>query len=172
MGLSFPKRPQRSSFGPKLVNNYPVETPNSDVGDVAFNAAFWTIAGLAGVLPRASCIATYSPLSTSFVVSHQAEAWNPNGDQAHPVLGRTNTGIYSYTFASTYLDEDGIAVPMDLKGARVTCPTISSGTNFAEGVAWVDSVFPLVVIVRVGTRLISSGVFSNSDNITFWLEVM
>lgn len=170
MGISFPKRPQRSSFGPKLVNNYPVENPNSDVPDTALNGVFWTAAGLAGVLPRASCIASYT--GGQFVISHQAEAWNPNGDQAHPTLARTNTGVYSYTFASTYLDEDGVAVPMDLKGSRVTCPSISSGTNFAEGVAWVDSVFPLVVIVRVGTRLISTGVFSNSDNISFWLEVM
>ena len=168
MGLAFPKRLLRSSFGPKLINNYPVENPSGEVGDMAFNAAFSAIAGMSQVAPRACCVALYT--GGVFAVSYQAEAWNAEGDQARPVLARSGAGLYSYTFAASYLDEDGIAVPTDIEAARISCPSDSSGAALAEGFAWLNPSNPLQVLMRVGTRT-TAGAFTNGD-VRFWLEVL
>jgi hypothetical protein len=161
MGLSFPKRPLRSSFGPKLRNAYPVENPTMDVGDVAFNGLFSTAAGLALVSARAIVIANYT--GGAFVVGYQAQAWNQNLDQANPALARSGAGLYSLTFASTYLDEDGIATPTDIKGALPFAQADSSGATVGEAFAWINPGNPLQVLMRVGTRVVASGVLTNAD---------
>jgi hypothetical protein len=161
MGLSFPKRPLRSSFGPKLRNAYPVENPAIDVGDVAFNGMFSTVAGLGLISARSIVIANYT--GGAFVIGYQAEAWNQELSQAHPVLARSGAGLYSYTFASTYLDEDGVAVATDIKGPRPFSQADSSGTTVGEAFGWINPANPLQVLMRVGTRVVATGVFTTAD---------
>lgn len=160
----FPTRFLRSILGPKFVNQTPVESPESDIGDAQFNAAFHQLAGMNLVVPRAVVIATYG---SGFQIAHQAEAWNPENAQLHPTLARAGSGIYSYTFASTYKDEDGVDVSTVLFGARVSCHRDLSG-GFATRIsahAWIDAGNPLVVQVR----LWDTG--GGGGDHPFWLEV-
>ncbi len=149
MGVGFPKRLIRSSFGPKLRNNYPVENPETDVGDTTLNGAFWNLAGIGLVVPRAVLIASWN--GSAFDYQHQAEAWNAENDQAHPVLTRTATGNYKYTSAATYLDEDGVAVADDLKGSRLSARRVitTMSTQRVDGYTWIDPAAPLVVELRL-----------------------
>lgn len=114
----FPSRIQRSDLGPAFVDAYPVENPETDIGARAFNAAFHQVAGMNLVSPRAIVVAEYSGGALS--VQYQAEAWNPNSDQAHPVLSRTGTGAYSLTFAASYADESGVQIPTTLYFAKAS----------------------------------------------------
>lgn len=164
MGISFPLRPLRSAFGPKLENAYPVENSNTQIGDGSFNAAFWALAGLGLVLPRVVVVAKWT--GSSFTIFHQAEAWNPDGAQAHPVLARSATGRYSYTFASTYLDEDGVAQDTVLRAARCTAGDDNGGSSPRRGYAWILSGTPLVVNFRV-----DNDALVGQDEL-FWLEVL
>lgn len=117
----FPARIQRSDLGPTFVDAYPVENPETDIGARAFNAAFHQVAGMNLVSPRAIVVAEYSGGALS--IQYQAEAWNPNSDQAHPVLSRNGTGLYFLTFDASYADESGVQIPTTLyfvKGSSMT----------------------------------------------------
>jgi hypothetical protein len=147
MGIGFPRRLIRSHLGPKLRNNYPVENPASDVGDATLNGLFWNTAGLGLVGARWVVIAAWN--GSQLVIQHQAEAWNPENDQAHPVLARTGTGTYTYTFASTYLDEDGVAVPTVIYAPNgCVNRTLSAASERTDLYAWIPVGTPLVVQAR------------------------
>lgn len=165
MGLSYPRRITRAALGPKFRNNYPVENPETDIGETAFNAVFHTAAGLAVVAPRWSLVARWS---SGWQIAHQAEAWNPDGTQPHPVLARAGQGNYTYTLAASYLDEDDIAVPSELIAAR--CTAMANGGTFGArviGHAWIDTGNPLRVQIRLWAEADGSAV-----DAPFWLEGM
>ncbi len=166
MGLGFPRRFTRDQLGPTLRNNYPVENPESDIGAESFNADFHQVAGMNLVVPRAALVASWN--GSSFDILHQAEAWNPRHAQAHPVLARSGTGAYTYTFAPTYKDEDGVDVPTVLVAARAfELAGTAVFANRVEAHAWIDAGDPLVVHVQ----LWRSGTGAAEDH-RFWLEVL
>jgi len=122
---------------------------------------------------RVALVASWN--GSAFVYAHQEEAWNDERDQVHPVLARSATGRYSYTFASSYLDEDGTAQPTILTGCRATCHAdaiaLLGAGIMPEAFAWIDSTNPLVVQVQVGSRVLSTGVHTARDY-PFWLTVL
>lgn len=145
----FPRRFVRSVLGPKFVNTAPVENPESDIGDAQFNAAFHQLAGMNLTVPRVSLIAFYT--GSQFVVSHQAEAWNPESAQTRPALARAAAGSYIYTFAPTYKDEDGVDIATSIFAPRVSSHRDLSGgfANRIEARAWMDAANPLQIQIRL-----------------------
>lgn len=144
----FPARITRSALGPTLVNAYPVENPEQDVGAETLNPAFWQLAGLNRVSGKALLAAVWDGVS-AFTITAQEEAWNPNGTQARPVLARTSAGVYTYTFASSYLDESGASIAPGLSGAICRSAYVLSGyadRTIAE--AWIAPASPLIVQIR------------------------
>jgi hypothetical protein len=170
--MSFPTRVTRSALGPRFRDVYPVENPETDVGAEQFNAAFDQLAGLNVVAPRVALIATWN--GSAFDVRHQAEAWNPDGGQAHPALARAGVGRYTYTFAASYLDADGNTVATSLLACRlsvfgVPAADASSTDPYASRrtpMAWVDPGNPLVVKIAIFS---SAGAVVDEP---FWLEVL
>lgn len=161
----FPTRILRAVLGPAFRDTRPVENPETDIGAKQFNAAFHQVAGMNLIVPRVAFIAVYS--GGSFQVTHQAEAWNPNNVQAHPAAARAAAGSYTYTFASTYKDEEGVDVPTVLGPPRVTCHRDLSG-GFANRIAahaWIDGSDPL----KIQIRLWDTG--GTGVDHPFWLEV-
>jgi len=144
----FPLRVSRDTFGPTLRDLYPVENPESDISAQAFNLLFHQVGGLnVSNVTRAVVVAEYDGVST-MRVAYQAEAWNPNGEQAHPVVARTGTGVYTVTFASSYLDESGASVTTQLPWARaMSLAAVATYAARREAYAWVDTTNPLVVNV-------------------------
>jgi hypothetical protein len=160
---SFPKRLTRSALGPKLVDNYPVENPTNELGAGTFNPDFWAVSGMAGIIARASLVASWN--GTTFDILHRREAWNPDDDQAHPVLARTSAGVYTYTFPATALDEDGNAVNIILTGARCSSE-VAHANGRIRAYAWPNSGSPLVVDIKLED---SAGTARDAK---FWLEVL
>lgn len=161
----FPTRFLRSFLGPRLQNAKPVANPEKEVGAETLEPLLWQVAGMNLGASRASLIATWT--GSAFQVHHQSEAWNANGAQAHPVLARTGTGVYTYTFAPTYLNEEDQAIETNLLAARVDC-TGPQGA-FMEHVtarAWRDPVTTTLVHVRLWL----TGPGTPVDD-QFWLEV-
>lgn len=161
----FPLRFLRSALGPELIDSAPVENPETDIGARQFNLAFWQMAGANLIVPRATVVARWD--GSAFVIAHQAEAWNTEGAQAHPLLERQEEGSYTYTFAANYLDENGAAIATVLGPPRVSCHRALA--DFSERVitaAWIDPGDPLVVQVRLWD---ADGIGVDHP---FWLEVL
>lgn len=162
----FPTRIIRSLFGPKLLDNYPAENPETDIPARAFNVGFWQIAGCNLVVPRATVVAKWN--GAAFDYTHQAEAWNADESQAHPVLARTSAGVYTYTFAATYKDEDGADIATSLGAPRATChKVLTAFGDRVEGFAWLDAGNPLIVHMRLWESASETAVDE-----PFWLEVL
>lgn len=165
MGLGFPRRFTRDALGPTLRNTYPVENPETDIGaEETFNPVFHQITGMNLVVPRAALVAEWG--GASFTLWHQEEAWNPKRSQAHPVLARTGAGLYTYTFAATYLDENGVAIPTALVAARAWAVGYDELGNRCNAWAVINGANPLQVDIRLEN---TSAVLKDPR---FWLEVL
>jgi len=164
--MGFPTRITRSALGPKFRDTIPVENPETDVGAQQLEQVFQQVVGANLIVPRVVVIATYS--GGAFQYSHRAEAWNPDGAQAHPELAWVSAGNYTLTFAASYLDENAVAVPTVLLAPRISSHRDLNSVGFAgrvESRAWIRSNAPLVVQIRMwdtgGTGI----------DQPFWLEV-
>jgi hypothetical protein len=162
---SFPRRFLRSLLGPKFVDTVPVENPEADIGARQFNAAFHAVAGMNLVVPRAVVIASYT--GSAFQIDHQAEAWNPEGSQGRPLLERASAGAYTYTFAATYKDQDGVNIATSLTAARVTShrELVSGYSQRVFAYAYRDGANPLEIKIRLWDA-VGTGI-----DAPFWLEV-
>lgn len=161
----FPLRFFRAILGPKFRNSNPVENPETDIDAAAFEAAFQQIVGANLIVPRVSLIASWN--GASFDFTKRNEAWNTDGAQAHPVLARSATGRYNYTFAAQYLDENGALQNTVLLGARATSrKLLTAAADRVDGYAWIDVAFPLVV--QLGFYRKSTDA---AEDVPFWLEV-
>lgn len=161
----FPSRFTRQELGPRFRNAYPVENPETDIGDATFNALFWQAAGANLVVPRASLVANWD--GAAFAIEHQAEAWNPNDAVVHPVLERESAGAYTYTFAATYKNQEDQNIATELGAPRVTVhKPLTAFADRVEGYAWRDASNPLVIHIRLWS---ADGTPVDEP---FWLEVL
>jgi hypothetical protein len=144
----FPSRVSRDTFGPTLRNAWAVENPEIHIPAEAFNTAFHQLAGMNVAHPvRAIVVAEYDGVS-AMTVSYRAEAWNSKGDQVHPVVARTGAGVYTVTFAASYLNELGASVPTSLLYAKAqSLEKVAAWSDKREAHAWIDVTNPLIVNV-------------------------
>ena len=148
----FPSRISRDTLGPELEDLYPTDNPSTDIPAAAFNTMFHQVAGLNVAMPTRA-VAVVAAAGT---VLHQGEAWNSNGDQAHPVIAKTGTGTYTMTFASSYLDETGSAVATSLLFAEARfLGDMSAWANKVDAFAWVSG---LVVYITTWTAATGAAV--------------
>lgn len=137
----FPLRHLLSFFGPKLRDARPIENPVLETGQHRLNLTESIAAASSLLLPRVSLIAEWNATFGKFTVFHQEEAWNAKHELPHPTLERLADGYYTYTFASSYPDNDGIQVPTVIYAARLTviqevnsggaAPTYKHGTELS-----------------------------------------
>jgi hypothetical protein len=163
--MGFPTRFVRSVLGPLLRDLYPPENTETDIGARTFNTVFWQVAGMNLVSPRASLVASWN--GSAFTYTHQHEAWNAENAQAHPQLTRQSTGRYRYTFAASYLDENGSAIATVLGPPRITPHSpVSAWASQLYPYAWIDPGSPLVVEISIWNF---AGAATDAP---FWLEVL
>jgi hypothetical protein len=150
----FPLRTLLTAFGSRLRNARPIEHPELEVDAKRLNLSESVASASSLILPRASLVAELS-ITGAVRILHQEEAWNTDHKQAHPALTRTQTGRYSYSFASSYLDLDGNTIGTDLIMARVFV--------FEAGTATVSILGNTVnVFLKLGEQ---------DTDMRFWLEV-
>ena len=112
----YPDLPTRDSFGPTRESVRPVQNPERELGAAEMNLAFWQVAGAGRTLPQAVFI--YDPNATpGNELSYQALAFDPK--QLLPSINPTvnGTGDFTWTFDTTYLNEQGVARPFTPKAA-------------------------------------------------------
>jgi hypothetical protein len=153
---TFPLRVTRSQLGPRMRNNRPVENPETDVGEDMINGLLDQAAGCNITVARVSLVAKRN--GGSFDIFHQAEAWNTDESQPHPVLAIdpdvATAGRYIYTFASTYLNGDNEPITTVLPGLRVHtfgAPASDAApyTDRTSARAWLKPSNPLIVKIAV-----------------------
>jgi len=164
----FPIRHLLQSFGSKLRDARPVENPEIQVSAGRLNLSESIAAASSLLLPRVGLIAQWNTTTSLFEVYHQEEAWNARHEQARPTLARASAGSYTYTFAESYLDADGVAIPSNIVAARVfvmdTNPDPLSVSNPLASVRVDNStVHPIIYI-----SITDGGYVADAR---FWLEV-
>lgn len=110
----FPTRPSLTSFGAKRRDRTAARSPILDAGAAWANLVRWNLAGLGASAPRAWVLAGYD--GSAFSIAAQGNAWHG----AAPTPARTGTGVYTLTYAETYVDADDVAVATNLLGAVVS----------------------------------------------------
>lgn len=112
----FPVRPNRSSFGPKPENRFPVRDPKKEFdGPTLGDLLLWTVSGSAVAVARAWAIVRIATGPNVALVA-AGEAWDPDGASA-PTPAYSSAGTYTLQYAATYPDKDGAPQPVDIKGA-------------------------------------------------------
>lgn len=163
----FPTRPDRSAFGPKMLNARPVRDGSKELDAEKLNLDWHQTAGLGLVSPRVLLRVTID--GTTPVLHSRAEAWNPegynSGDQVDPVLVGISTGRITIAYPTTIQDETGNAIgigfvggmgfhgddpPIVLKHIRVApiaaTPSIVTVTAFDAAGALEDGVEALILL--------------------------
>jgi hypothetical protein len=155
-----PTRSLRSALGPTFRDPRPIEHPEYELSAAQINLLMQMIVGAQLVMPCATIVAEWNA-GTLWSYLHREEIWNTNHAQAHPVLTRTSTGVYTCQFLASYTDLDGQAISFAASSARVTA--CEAGGHYGE--AWVDSSDATLVHIQT-----FAGV--NAADIRFWLEVI
>ena len=114
----FPNRTSRSSFGPALVDTWPVTDPRKAIAAASFMLAWWQLAGAALVVPKAVLGVTMS--GTQPITDYQALAFDPDGLLPKLTWTRSAAGVYTYSFPqSEYPDEQNNPVTLTFAGGYV-----------------------------------------------------
>ncbi len=111
----FPTRPSLTAFGPRRSNARPVRNPQQQAGADFMNLLRWDVAGLGASCPRAWVLATFTG-PTTIAVTAQGNAWHG----AAPTPARSGTGVYTFTYAATYVDDDSVAIVTNLLAVKVS----------------------------------------------------
>lgn len=106
-----PSRPDRSNYGPTMVNRGAVRDPERDLDADVWNLLAWQLAGAGLVLPR---VMLHFTLSGAPAIIRRAETWNParatTGVYADPSFTVNGTGDITITWPSSVPDDAGNTV--------------------------------------------------------------
>lgn len=116
--MGFPTRIARSSFGPRLVNKWPVVDPKHDIGDHTFNLLFHQVAGMNAVSARGLLFVDVNASTGAIATTYQGLAWDPDGLLPKIVWTRSSAGVYLWSLPeASYPDENGILITVEILGA-------------------------------------------------------
>jgi len=112
----FPNVPNRSAFGPTYENKRKVQDANKELGADVINLLMWQIAGASRVVAQATLI--YDPVTDK--ITYQALAFDPKNELPSIAVVKNGVGDYTFTFAATYLNQQGTATPFLPRMARAS----------------------------------------------------
>lgn len=121
----FPNTPTRVAFGPEMENEFPPTNPKRDLEANSINLTFWQTAGAGRVLPKALII--YDLVADSILF--QALAFDPRGELSNIAHTKNGTGDVTFTFASTYKDQNGNDANFTPKAATADVQSSTAGDN-------------------------------------------
>jgi len=121
----FPTRTTRAAFGP-TKRNATTGLINAELyqGATEVNLDYWQTAGMSLSAPRAWALVTWDG-ATAVSLTAGGEAWDPTNASV-PTVARTGAGVYTVTYAATYVDETDTAVATSLLAAAVSPMSSSS----------------------------------------------
>lgn len=139
-----------------MRNARPPVTPETDLSASQVNLMFWQLAGGGRTLPMA--IFLYDGATPQ--VLFQALAFDPDGLLGNVPVVKNGTGDYTWTFASTYPDEKGVAQPYQPRAAMAFTQGAPAGVKanaFNPGIGGAGQ--DIQVIVRDAAELVTDATF-------------
>lgn len=129
----FPSRMGRLALGPLALRaRRPTKAIDQELDPKVAELLFWQVTGLGFTAPLAGC----TILGGTGTVIAAWSAWRPDDQTfAAPSVVRTSAGVYAVSYATTYIDEGGAAVPTALRAAKVT----PQATTFLRAAQSVDA---------------------------------
>ncbi|MEA3225144.1 MAG: hypothetical protein U9Q07_04275 [Planctomycetota bacterium] len=116
----FPRRANRSAFGPALEDKKPMTDPTQEVDAATYTLGWWQLSGLSRTGPMA--VFTCTVAGGVVTVVSQSLAFDANGALADLTFTYEAAGRYSFAFASQYPDQRGTNVDLVLAGG-ITSPS-------------------------------------------------
>ena len=110
----FPRRANRTAFGPILSDRKPVKDPTQEIDAATYTLGWWNVAGMDKTAPMA--VFTCTVTGGVIAVVNQALAFDPDAGLADLVFTYEAAGRYSFAFASQYPDQRGTDVDLELMG--------------------------------------------------------
>lgn len=166
---SFPTRVIRSFFGPmKHKDDRPVERPENEFGAEHLDRLLAQSCGMNQVIQRAVLAAEWNAGQSDFDIRYQGQTWNPERSIAHPVIARSATGVYTWTFAESYADMDGNDINPSILMPRIsTAKVLTAFSDRVESDAWRDASDSKIIHIRIWRE--STGA---AEDAPFWVEVL
>ena len=123
----FPTRANRAAFGPTRQDFKPVTDPVRENGAADYNLAYWQLAGLGRVTPRAVLRCTVS--GGVVTTADQLIAWDANAGLSPLTWTYRGVGFYEFAFAATYPNELGSNIATVLMAGLVSQNPTKSTTR-------------------------------------------
>lgn len=125
----FPATPTRTAFGPEMKNKRTPRNPETDLNANQMNLLFWQVAGAGRTVAQASLV--YDGAAPG--VTYQALAFDPKQELGNIAVVKNGVGDYVFTFASTYLNQNGVATPFVPGMAMVSLqnPVVNDSVQFS-----------------------------------------
>lgn len=112
----YPNLPNRAAFGPSVLENVrPVQNPKRELSAEQMMLTFWQMAGAGRMLPQ--FITVLDGAQVTPVTEFQAKAFDPRGELPNIEPVDNGVGDYTWTFDTTYKDENGQDTLFSPKGA-------------------------------------------------------
>jgi len=123
----FPTRANRVAFGPTRQDYKPVTDPVRQNSAADFNLAYWQLAGIGRVAPRAvlRCTVAGGVVTTA----EQLIAWDSNGALSPLTWTYRGVGFYEFAFAAQYPNELGSNTSLVLMSGLASLNPIKSTTR-------------------------------------------
>jgi hypothetical protein len=127
----FPTRANRAAYGPTREDYKPVTDPIRQNSAADFNLAYWQLAGLGRVTPRAVLRCTVSGGAVTTV--DQLLSWDADAGLSALTWTYQGVGAYEFAFSSQYPDELGSNVTLSLiAGVAAQIPTKATDRDGAH----------------------------------------
>lgn len=125
--MGFPTRSNRTAFGPTREDYKPITDSVRQNSAADYNLLYWQTAGLSQVCPRVYI--RCSVAGGAVTVEAQQLAWDANGAISPITFTYVAAGAYTWTFASTYNNELGVATNLVLDGG-ILLPTRAQASKW------------------------------------------
>lgn len=148
----FPNRPARIVFGPQMKNKRPPVIAETDLNANQMNLDFWQVAGAGRVVAMA--VILFDGVTPAII--SQALAFDPRQELEDIAFVKNATGDYTFTFASTYKDEQGNDVSF---APRFSMAQFQGGTPGDKATPFDPSGQDVLVRVRNAAEALIDGTF-------------
>ncbi len=148
----FPDRPPRIKFGPNMQNRRDPKIAETDLSANQMNLTFWQAAGASRTVPMATIL--FDGVTPAIIA--QALAFDPKQELGAIGFAKNGTGDYTFTFASTYPNEAGVATPFS---PRFAMAMLQGGTPGDKATPLSPSGQNVTVRVRDSAETLIDGTF-------------
>jgi hypothetical protein len=148
MTTTFPRRPSRGDFGPRMSNRQPIRFPEFEFdAENQGRPLFFQDAGMG----RTAILARLRLSISGEALVWREEAWNPDGETTGayvaPTITKPATGDLQIAYPANVLDEEGNEQPLLFTGGHAVVAIAAASTSlYHASVRLVDPDVPSSIV--------------------------